>query len=100
MALCNILYHPSRIIASIPAHDAGCTRIMPDNVIDTKQGGGLMADDSIAIVTGGSRGIGRAIGVALGGLGYTVVVNYRGNQRAGVSLPGIICCIIPAGFHC
>ena len=41
-----------------------------------------MADEKVALVTGGSRGIGRAICVALGGLGYNVVVNYRGNRQA------------------
>lgn len=33
----------------------------------------------VAIVTGGGRGIGRGIAVALGGRGWQVVVNYRGN---------------------
>jgi 3-oxoacyl-[acyl-carrier protein] reductase len=36
----------------------------------------------IALVTGGSRGIGRAIAVALGGQGAKVVVNYTSNEAA------------------
>ena len=36
----------------------------------------------VAIVTGGSRGIGAATAVELGKLGYTVIVNYRKNQSA------------------
>jgi 3-oxoacyl-[acyl-carrier protein] reductase len=36
----------------------------------------------VALVTGGSRGIGRAISVALGGLGAKVVVNYTANETA------------------
>lgn len=35
--------------------------------------------DKIAVVTGASRGIGRAIALELGARGATVVVNYRGN---------------------
>ena len=35
-----------------------------------------------ALVTGGSRGIGRAIGVALGKLGAKVVLNYSSNEAA------------------
>jgi NAD(P)-dependent dehydrogenase (short-subunit alcohol dehydrogenase family) len=36
----------------------------------------------IAIVTGGSRGIGRAVALKLGQAGYLVVVNYASNARA------------------
>src|SRR5262245_48387805 len=38
----------------------------------------------IALVTGGSRGIGRAIGVALGRLGAKVVLTYTSNEAAAV----------------
>jgi 3-oxoacyl-[acyl-carrier protein] reductase len=41
-----------------------------------------MADKKVALVTGGSRGIGRGIALGLGGAGWTVVVNYRGNMDA------------------
>ena len=38
--------------------------------------------DKIALVTGGSRGIGRAIATTLAAAGATVIVNYKGNQAA------------------
>lgn len=45
----------------------------------------------VALVTGASRGIGRAIGLALGQAGAYVVVNYRGNRDAAEeSLAAII----------
>jgi 3-oxoacyl-[acyl-carrier protein] reductase len=40
--------------------------------------------EKVAIVTGGSRGIGRAICVAFARAGATVVVNYSGNEGAAV----------------
>jgi 3-oxoacyl-[acyl-carrier protein] reductase len=35
-----------------------------------------------ALVTGGSRGIGRAISYKLAGMGYHIIVNYKGNEAA------------------
>ncbi len=35
-----------------------------------------------ALVTGGSRGIGRAICLKLAGMGYHILVNYKGNEPA------------------
>jgi 3-oxoacyl-[acyl-carrier protein] reductase len=39
-------------------------------------------EGKVALVTGGSRGIGRAIAVALGRLGAKVIVNYASNESA------------------
>jgi 3-oxoacyl-[acyl-carrier protein] reductase len=46
--------------------------------------------DRVAIVTGGSRGIGRAIALALGAEGAHVVVNYLQAGDAAESVAGII----------
>jgi 3-oxoacyl-[acyl-carrier protein] reductase len=35
-----------------------------------------------ALVTGGSRGIGRAVCIKLASLGYSVLINYKGNKAA------------------
>ena len=40
------------------------------------------AQKKVAIVTGGSRGIGRAISVELGNDGYYVIINYKSNEEA------------------
>ena len=43
-----------------------------------------------ALVTGGSRGIGRAICVKLAGLGYYVLVNFKGNEAEAEKTLGLI----------
>lgn len=42
----------------------------------------MSLEGQVGIVTGGSRGIGRAIVLALGRLGAHVIINYRDNHRA------------------
>src|SRR5690242_13038191 len=41
-----------------------------------------MLDRPVALVTGGSRGIGRGICQALARTGYAVAINYAGNESA------------------
>ena len=44
----------------------------------------------VALVTGGSRGIGRAIALSLGQAGAHVVINYKGNQAAAEETLGLL----------
>jgi 3-oxoacyl-[acyl-carrier protein] reductase len=44
----------------------------------------MSLEGQVGIVTGGSRGIGRAIVLALGRLGAHVIINYRDNHRAAI----------------
>jgi len=53
-----------------------------------------MSTSRVAVVTGASRGIGRAIAMALGAAGYPVVVNYRAQQDAAEE---VVAAIIRAG---
>jgi len=46
--------------------------------------------DKVAVVTGSSRGIGRAIALKLASLGAKVVVNYRANAEAAQEVIGAI----------
>lgn len=39
-----------------------------------------------ALVTGGSRGIGRAVSLAIAKEGYTVLINYRSNEQAALEV--------------
>ena len=41
-----------------------------------------MTDKKVALITGASRGIGKACAIELANAGYNVVVNYVGNEEA------------------
>lgn len=49
-----------------------------------------MTEQKTAIVTGGSRGIGRAISLELAKEGYYVIINYRSNNVAASETLGLI----------
>ena len=44
---------------------------------------GKKSDEKVAIVTGGSKGIGRAISVQLADNGYFILLNYRSDEKGG-----------------
>jgi len=46
------------------------------------RGGRMKLKDKIALVTGSSRGVGRAVALGYAGEGAKVVVNYTSNQKA------------------
>lgn len=43
-----------------------------------------------ALVTGGSRGIGRAICLSLAAIGYSVIINYKGNRAAAEETAALV----------
>ena len=49
-----------------------------------------MSDQPVAIVTGASRGIGRAIAISMARAGHGVVVNYLKNETAAEQVVGEI----------
>ncbi len=46
--------------------------------------------EKYALITGGSRGIGRAICEKMAGLGYHVLINFRGNKEAATATAALV----------
>ena len=44
----------------------------------------------VALISGGSRGIGRAICIRLASMGYNILVNYKGNKAAAEETASIV----------
>ena len=81
VAMCVRARLSSRGPASISGPDPRLSGAFKNNVSkDPSQGENLMA--RVALVTGGTRGIGHAISVALKAAGYSVAANYAGNDEA------------------
>ncbi|MBS1688295.1 MAG: 3-oxoacyl-ACP reductase FabG [Bacteroidetes bacterium] len=49
-----------------------------------------LSQKKYALVTGGSRGIGRAICVKMAELGYNVIINYKGNKDAALETARLV----------
>ena len=39
-----------------------------------------------ALITGGSRGIGRSVSIKLAAMGYTVLINYQSNDKEAANM--------------
>jgi 3-oxoacyl-[acyl-carrier protein] reductase len=58
------------------------TRTESGNVLGSHEGGALSIRQRVALVTGGSRGIGKGIAMSLGRAGARVALSYRSNKAA------------------
>src|SRR5215217_6506507 len=54
----------------------------PARIAGFRGGSSMAVEERVAVVTGGSRGIGRGIVAELAGRGFSVVVDYRSDAEA------------------